>query len=79
MGIDHAKGTHDRYTTALKHVREFMQHTYKQNDILLSNLNYKFATDFHHYLITVRKFNQNTTAKYIKNVKRIVVIALKNG
>ena len=78
VGIDHAQGTLDRYTTALKHVKEFMQYTYRQNDVFLANLNYKFVSDFHHYLVTVRKCNQNTTAKYIKNVKRILNVALKN-
>jgi site-specific recombinase XerD len=78
VNIDHALGTWLRYETTLKHVKDFMTLVYKQNDISLSKLNYKFATDLEHYLITVRRCNQNSTSKYIKNLKHVIKIALKN-
>ncbi len=78
VGIDHAEATFTRYETTLRHVKEFMKKVYKQSDFLLSQLNYKFVTDFEHYFITTCGCNQNTTYKYIKNLRRVINIAVKN-
>lgn len=78
VGIDHAKGTYDRYKTALDLSVEFMKVTYGIQDILLSQLTKAFAVDFYHYMITVRRCNTNTSAKYVKNLKRITRYALLN-
>lgn len=78
IGIDHAPATLTRYKTTMEHVLSFMQAKYGTNDIFLVHLSKGFAADFYHYLITVRKCNSNTSAKYIKNLKRITRIALLN-
>jgi integrase len=78
VNIDHAPGTLKRYEITLKHTKDFMKSVYHVDDMPLSHMNYKFATDLEHYYITVRKCNQNTTSKYIKNLKHIINIALKN-
>jgi len=67
VNIDHAAGTHSKYITTLKHLNNFILEVYKKSDIILAQLNYKFITDFEHYLLTVAKIGINTTAKYIKN------------
>jgi site-specific recombinase XerD len=46
--------------------------------MLLSQLNYKFIADLEHYLLVTKNCGINTVAKYIKNVKHIVNIAVKN-
>ena len=48
------------------------------DDIPLSQLNYKFAADLEHYFKTVRLCNPNTTSKYIKNLGRIIHLAMLN-
>ena len=78
VGIDHSPATHVRYQTTKGHVLEFMQAKYGTDDIYLSQLGTSFAADFYHYLITVRKCNPNSSAKYVKNLKRITRVALLN-
>jgi site-specific recombinase XerD len=78
VGVDHAAATLTRYQTTKDHVLEFMQAKYGSSDIYLSHLGKGFAADFYHYLITVRNCNTNTSAKYVKNLKRITRFALLN-
>jgi site-specific recombinase XerD len=78
VGVDHAAATLTRYQTTKDHVLEFMQAKYGSSDIYLSHLGKGFAADFYHYLITVRNCNSNTSAKYVKNLKRITRFALLN-
>jgi len=70
--------TMKRFETTLDHVKAFLKYKYKTDDILLTQLNHEFITEFEHYFKTVRKCNHNTTIKYLKNVKKVVFLAVKN-
>jgi site-specific recombinase XerD len=74
--IDYAGGTYSRYKTSLEHVKEFMAHKYKINDILLNDLSYSFATDYEFYLKKEKSCAHNTTIKYIKNLKAVINYAV---
>ena len=76
IGIDYADGTYSRYKTSLEHVKEFMAHKYKINDILLNDLSYSFATDYEFYLKKEKSCAHNTTIKYIKNLKAVINYAV---
>ena len=78
VGIDRAKSTLDKYTITLRLVKEFLKKVYGRDDIPLTELNYKFAADLEHFFITVRKCDQNTTSKYIRNLGKIVRMAVLN-
>lgn len=78
IGKDFASGTVTRYDTVLKILIEFLQKKYKTSDIYLTQLNHKFITDLEYYLKTERKCSNNTTVKYIRNLKKVVRIALAN-
>ncbi|WP_066749905.1 site-specific integrase [Chryseobacterium glaciei] len=71
-----AKGTHTRYVTARSHVHEFILFKYKKDDLEFRELNYEFVTDYEFYLKTVRNCSNNTTLKYISNLKKIVLRAI---
>jgi hypothetical protein len=45
VGHSRAKGTFQRYVTVCKHIREFLSHTYKREDIPLKELNLTFIND----------------------------------
>lgn len=79
VGKTYAQATYDRFTTTLDHTKKFLLKKYNQDDIFLSNLEYSFITDFEHYFKTEKNCNHNTTAKYLKNVRKIVNIAVNNG
>jgi site-specific recombinase XerD len=78
VGIDYSTSTLTRYTTTLSHILSFIEKNYNTSDMFLTELNYKFITEFEHYLKTVRKCNHNSTIKYIRNLRKVVNIALAN-
>lgn len=78
VGISYSRATLQRYVTSLDHIKNFLKHQYNLKDIPLHQIKYSFITDLEHYLKTVRKCNNNTTYKYIKNFKKIIILAIKN-
>jgi len=48
-------------------------------DIAVSQVNHVFVSEYDFYLRSVRKCNNNTTVKYIKNFKKIILICLASG
>lgn len=78
IGIDYAHATYTRYITTLKHIKEYMEKSYKVSDMLLTDLDYEFIRGFEIYMKTIRKCSHNTTMKYIKMFKVITNYAVKN-
>ena len=61
-----------RHKTSMKHVVEFMQHKYNQDDILLKDITPNFVQEYEHYLRTVKNCSNNTAVKYIRNMGKIL-------
>lgn len=78
LGNGYSYGTLERYETTMKHTEAFIKHHFKRDDYSLSELKYDFITEFEFYLKSVKKIGHNTTMKYLRNFKKIVLIALKN-
>lgn len=78
VGRDFAIGTYKRYVVTLGKVEAFLKHQYNRADIPLSALNHAFVTNFEFYLKTHDTLENNTAMKYIKNVKKIIHLALEN-
>jgi len=78
-GKDYAPLTIKRYSTALRHTKEFIKWKYKASDFEISKLNYDFISSFSFYFKSVRNCNHNSTMKYLKNFKKIVLLCIKNG
>jgi site-specific recombinase XerD len=74
-----AAGTIERYKTAYKHLQNFIRWQYKREDYLLRDVNFSFIKNFEFYMKTERNCAHNTTVKYIKNIKKIIRIAMSNG
>lgn len=74
-----AKGTFLRYITVCKHIREFLPHTYKREDIPLKELNLTFINDFEYFLRTVKRCRTNTVWGYMIVQKHIISIARNDG
>ena len=79
VGHSRVKGTFQRYITVYKHIREFLPHTYKREDIPLKELNLMFINDFEYFLRTVKKCRTNTLWGYMIVLKHIVSIARNDG
>lgn len=79
VGHSRAKGTFQRYVTVCKHIREFIPHTYKRDDIPLKELNRSFINDFEYFLRTEKKCRTNTIWGYMIVLKHIISIARNDG
>jgi len=79
VGREYALSTVKKYKTAYKHLKTFLAYKYRLKDIPIERLNHSFITNFEFYLKSVKNCNHNSTIKYIKNFKKIVIIALSNG
>lgn len=79
VGRDFASGTLQRYQTSFKHTADFIKHKYKSSDIALSRVDHTFISDYDFYLRSVRGCENNTTVKYLKNFKKIILICLASG
>lgn len=78
IGKEYAAGTLERYTTSLKHTKDFMQWKYGAADIELSKIDHAFIMDYEFYLRSVRNCANNTAVKYIKNFSKIIKICIAN-
>jgi len=79
VGKEYAQGTLDRYTTSLKHTKEFLQWKYKIADIDIKHIDHEFIMSYDFYLRSERNCNNNSTVKYLKNFKKIILICIANG
>ncbi|WP_339655812.1 site-specific integrase [Flavobacterium frigidarium] len=78
LGIGYAKGTLDRFTITINHLRAFIRLKFNAEDLEFYDLNLEFIKDFQFYLRSVRNCSNNTTLKYIANFKKIVLRAIDN-
>jgi site-specific recombinase XerD len=79
LGKEYAPGTLERYKTSLIHTQDFLQWKFKVSDIDIRKIDHAFITDYEFYLRSVRKCNNNTAVKYIKNFGKIIRICIANG
>lgn len=68
--------THARYIITKNKVEAFMKHQYRKDNMPLPEMRLRFVTEFEHYLLTVDKIQSNTAHKYIKNLKKIMNMAV---
>ncbi|KGO89001.1 site-specific integrase [Flavobacterium suncheonense] len=79
IGFEYSNNTYKKYETSLSHTKEFLQYQYNVSDIPLKNIDLAFLNDFDFYLRKVKKCNNNSTIKYIRNFGKIVKQAYTNG
>ncbi|WP_255372351.1 site-specific integrase [Dyadobacter sp. SG02] len=78
IGLEYAHATYQRYQTTLRHTQEFIEWNFKAKDVDVRKLNFRFISDFEFYLKGVKKVGHNATMKYLANLKKIVLICVKN-
>jgi len=79
VGQEFAPATCKRYQTSLQHTQAFLKHQFGLDDIDIKRIDNAFVNEYDFYLRSVRKCNNNTTLKYIKNFGKIIRICLSNG
>jgi site-specific recombinase XerD len=78
IGNGYAYGTLERFKISLKHLQEFILWKYNVSDIGINKIDYAFVTEFEFYLRSVKKCNNNTAVKYVRNFRKIIKICLDN-
>ncbi|MDY0090857.1 MAG: site-specific integrase [Flavobacteriaceae bacterium] len=78
IGNGYAYGTLERFKISLKHLQEFIVWKYNVTDISINKIDYAFVTEFEFYLRSIKKCNNNTAVKYVRNFRKIIKICLDN-
>lgn len=79
IGKDFAAATVQRYDTTLSHFKQFIKLKYKREDMAFVEITPEVISDFEFYFKIERNCAHNTTLKYLKNFKKVIIIALQNG
>ena len=79
VGKEFAPLTYKRYQTSLQHTQAFLSYKYGVADIDVKKIDPEFITEYDFYSRSIRKCNNNSTLKYIKNFGKIMRICLSNG
>lgn len=78
IGNGYAAGTLERFKISLKHLEEFLVWKTGKADIGITKIDFPLITDFDFYLRSVKKVNNNTAVKYVRNFRKIIKICLSN-
>ncbi len=79
IGIDYTESTFEKYDILKKKLEAFIPYQFKKTDIRLIDLSVQFIGDFDFYLKNHDKNQQNTATKYLKNLKKIMSVAVIKG
>ncbi|MES2726864.1 MAG: site-specific integrase [Bacteroidota bacterium] len=79
VGKDYAPLTLVRFRTSLEHTERFIKMKYGKDDLEVSKIDYDFINSYEHYFKAIRNCNQNTSAKYISNFRKVVNHCFKMG
>jgi site-specific recombinase XerD len=78
-------GTQKNYFTTKKYVELFLKKKLKKSDIYLTDLNYKFISDFEYFLRKYkpedhhRPMGNNTVMKHIERLRKMINMAVRMG
>jgi site-specific recombinase XerD len=78
VGKDFVPKTVQRYEGTARYLKEFMLDKYHISDIALTEINPAFIHDFEVFLKTEKKCAQNAAITRLKNLKKMIRIALEN-
>lgn len=76
VGISVALGTYKRHETSMKLFQEFLWYKYHAKDIAVNEVDLEMLQKYQHYLMTVRHNNNNTTVKYLRNLGKVLNLAV---
>lgn len=78
VGKDFVKATLTKYNTVRSRVSGFIKHRFQKDDVYLDQIDFAFVSGFEMYLKTECVIEHNTAMRYIKNLKKIINLAVNN-
>ncbi|RYE59164.1 MAG: site-specific integrase, partial [Sphingobacteriales bacterium] len=79
IGIDYTESTFEKYDILRRKLEAFIPFKYHRKEIRLVDVTHSFMADFEFYLKDNDKNEHNTAVKYLKNLKKVINLALVNG
>ena len=79
IGKEYTESTVTKFDTSINRLKEYIRSCYHCDDIMLAELDGQFIRDFDFWLKTDKHCQNNSALKYLKNLKKVVRIALANG
>lgn len=74
-----AKSTVDKYKLSQRRTEEFLKTVYNISDIDLMKIDNMFIVDFDNYLKSNMNCSFNTVSRYMRDLKKIILLAKNNG
>ena len=78
IGKEYTESTVTKFDTSINRLKEYIRSCYHRNDIMLAELDGQFIRDFDFWLKTEKHCQNNSALKHLKNLKKVVRIALAN-
>lgn len=76
IGKNYALSTYKGYLWFTDKIKSFLKYQYNRNDILLTELNHRFLTEFEHYLFHSLHNQVNTVQKNITQLKKVINLCI---
>ena len=78
IGKEYTESTVTKFDTSINRLKEYIRSCYHRDDIMLAELDGQFIRDFDFWLKTDKHCQNNSALKHLKNLKKVVRIALAN-
>ena len=78
IGKEYTESTITKFDTSINRLKEYIRSCYHCDDIMLAELDGQFIRDFDFWLKTEKHCQNNSALKHLKNLKKVVRIALAN-
>jgi site-specific recombinase XerD len=79
IGKDFSRGTVSRYFATARYLKELICRLYKRDDLFMNEIKSDLLSQFDLYLKTEKNCEFNGAMKHLKNLKKIIGIALQNN
>ena len=78
IGKEYPESTVTKFDTSINRLKEYIRSCYHRDDIMLAELDGQFIRNFDFWLKTEKHCQNNSALKHLKNLKKVVRIALAN-
>ena len=78
IGKEYTESTVTKFDTSINRLKEYIRSCYHRDDIMLAELDGQFIRDFDFWLKTDKHCQNNSALKHLKNLKKVIRIALAN-
>lgn len=78
IGKEYSESTVTKFDTSINRLKEYIRSCYHRDDIMLAELDGQFIREFDFWLKTEKHCQNNSALKHLKNLKKVVRIALAN-